>query len=113
MPGYDRRGPMGEGPMTGGHQGRCANPDMADNPPVYGGCGDGRGMGCRRGFGRRRGRGFGPAYQGFAHPASYRTGGPLSKTDEIEMLRAEAEAMQQSLEAVRHKITELDKPENA
>jgi hypothetical protein len=99
--------------MTGGRRGRCATPEIAANRPGYGTYGDGRGMGFRRGFGRRRGRGFGPAYAGFAPPASYRAGEALSGSDEIERLRAEAEAMQQSLEAVRHKIAELEKPDNA
>ena len=113
MPGYDRRGPLGAGPMTGGRRGRCATSDITANRPVYGAYGDGRGLGLRRGFGRRRGRGFGPAYAGVAHPAAYRPGEALSGSDEIEMLRAEVEAMQQALEAVRHNIAELDKPDSA
>jgi hypothetical protein len=99
--------------MTGGRRGGCATSDITANRPVYGAYGGGRGMGLRRGFGRRRGRGFGPAYAGVAHPAAYRLGEAMSGSDEIEMLRAEAEAMQQSLEAVRHRIAELDKPEQA
>ena len=113
MPGYDRSGPIGAGPMTGGRRGRCASPELAANRLGYGAYGEGRGMGLRRGVGRRRGRGFGPAGAGAIHPAAYRTGQAPSGGDEIAMLRAEAEAIQQSLEAVRHRIAELDKPDNA
>jgi hypothetical protein len=69
------------------------------------------GMGFRHEYGRWRGRGFGPAYGGNPYPPVYGTGYPVSKTDEIEMLRAEAEAMQRSLEAVQQKIAELNKEE--
>ena len=33
MPGFDRTGPMGAGPMSGGARGRC-NPAMAGNIPA-------------------------------------------------------------------------------
>ncbi len=47
MPGFDRTGPLGQGPMTGGGFGRCGQ----------GGAGLGAGLG--RGMGAGRGRGFG------------------------------------------------------
>lgn len=63
MPGFNGRGPMGAGPMTGGARGFC-NPAGAGQPRPFG-----RGMGLGRGFrggygssmGMRRsfGRGFG------------------------------------------------------
>jgi hypothetical protein len=46
MPGFNRRGPRGEGPRTGLARGRCRVPDREEA---------GRG----RGFGRGRGRGAG------------------------------------------------------
>ncbi|MCF8228376.1 MAG: DUF5320 domain-containing protein [Bacteroidales bacterium] len=53
MPGRDRTGPQGMGPMTGWRMGDCAGESDVD--PGYGGYGFGRG----RGFGGRgRGRGF-------------------------------------------------------
>ncbi len=62
MPGYDRRGPAGQGPMTGGGRGYCAGgrPDANDSL----GYGQGRG-GMPRGQGPRgQGRGRGRrAYQ--------------------------------------------------
>ncbi|MBT3200518.1 MAG: DUF5320 domain-containing protein [Phycisphaerales bacterium] len=49
MPGRDKTGPAGEGPMTGRSVGPCA--DNVDSPQM----GVGRGLGCR-GAGRRMGR---------------------------------------------------------
>jgi hypothetical protein len=73
MPGYDRTGPMGAGPMTGGTRGRC-NPATVGTIPAYtGGYGYVRGLGLRRGFrggygpGRGRGRGYGRGYGSSIH----------------------------------------------
>lgn len=110
MPGLDRSGPMGAGPMTGGRRGTCGRAGGAYDRPVYGGgYGYGRGMAFRRGFGRGRGYGFGPAAGGYPYPQAYGTGYPVSKTDEMEMLRADAEAMRQSLDAIQRRISELEK----
>ena len=110
MPGLDRSGPMGAGPMTGGRRGIRGHAGAAANLPVYGvGFGYGRGMGFRRGFGWSRGHGFGPAYGGYPYPQAHGTGYPVSKTDEMEMLRADADAMRKSLEAVQCRIAELEK----
>lgn len=51
MPGFDRKGPEGEGPMTGRKQGRCNERDEEQRP-------EGRGLGLGRGR-RNRGRGKG------------------------------------------------------
>ncbi len=53
MPGGDRKGPMGEGPMTGRGLGFCAG---NDTPGSVGEVNQGRGMG--RGMGRGLGRRF-------------------------------------------------------
>lgn len=108
MPGLDRNGPMGAGPMTGGRRGTCGRAGAATNLPAYGG-GYGRGMGFRRGFGRGRGYGIGPAYGGVPYPQAYGAGYPASKPEEMEMLRADADAMRKSLEAVQRRIAELEK----
>ena len=50
MPGFDRTGPMGAGPMTSGARGLC-NPATAGTIPAYAGMyGYGRDLGLRRGF---------------------------------------------------------------
>ena len=96
--------------MTGGRRGLCGSAGGPADLPVYGGgYGYGRGMGFRRGFGRGRGRGVGPACGGFSYPPTYGTGYPVGRADEMEMFRADAEAMQKSLEAVQRRIAELEK----
>ncbi len=66
MPGGDRTGPLGMGPMTGRAAGYCAGYPVPGFMNPYGwrgfaggGWGPGFGMGRGRGFGRGRGRGFG------------------------------------------------------
>lgn len=72
MPGFDRKGPLGDGPMTGRRLGRCTNfgskqptntqPGSPEtNPEDVGGRGFGFG---RRGRGRGRGRGFRNRFRG-------------------------------------------------
>jgi len=115
MPGFDRTGPMGAGPMTGGARGRC-NPATAGTIPAFaGGYGYGRGLAMRRGFrgacgpGRGRRRGYGRGF-GWYPPAL----GPAYAKDaasEIDMLKADAETMQKSLDAINKRIDELsEKP---
>ena len=64
MPGFDRSGPAGAGPMTGGRRGLC-NPNTAASVPQGYGAGFGRGYGMGRGrrggFGPRRDFGYYPA----------------------------------------------------
>ncbi len=111
MPGFDRTGPMGAGPMTGGARGRC-NPATAATVTAYAsGYGYGRGLGLRRGFrggydtGRGRGRGYGRGYESYP-PAA----GPADSMDvagEVDMLKADADYMQKSLNAINKRIEEL------
>lgn len=112
MPGLDRRGPLGSGPMTGGRRGLCGNARFGYDTPVSGGLGYGRGLGMRRGPGtgfgpgRGAGRGFGRRFT--ENPRSYGYDYPANQADEMEMLKAEANAMQASLTAVQKRITELE-----
>ena len=112
MPGFDRTGPMGAGSMTGGRRGLC-NPATAAGARAYiGPYAYGGGLGLRRGFrggysrgaglGRGYGRGYGwyPSVMGPAYP---------SVADEMEMLRAEADYLKNSLEAINKRIDELEK----
>jgi hypothetical protein len=125
MPGFDRTGPMGAGPMTGGGRGFC-NPAYAGYGPVYDrGYGYGRGYG--RGMGRGRGsrRGFGPGYgmgRGYGRGAGRRAFYPMWESpyapacgpypvnpqEEAVMLRDEAEAMKRELEAIQKRLEELE-----
>jgi Family of unknown function (DUF5320) len=116
MPGFDRTGPMGEGPMTGGVRGYC-NPGRAGNrPPMFvRGGGRGRGRGFRQGIGPwySSGRGFGwggyfPIWerrysQGFSVPHA------LDASDELNMLKTEADAIKKDLEEINKRMEELEK----
>jgi hypothetical protein len=76
MPGFDHKGPQGQGPMTGRRMGRCTNyglnikvkegtvdPEQDNNiTGNYPGSGKGMGPG-RRGFPRGRGKGLRPGRQ--------------------------------------------------
>lgn len=108
MPGFDGRGPLGAGPMTGGARGFCS-PAAAGYPrPLGRGMGfgrgsrggDGPGMGMKRGFGRGFGwcRWYPPAY-GPAYPAD--------PTAEINLLKAQADSMQNALDAINRRLTQL------
>ena len=118
MPGFDRTGPMGAGPMTGGVRGHCNSATAGMTPAFAGSYGNGRGQGLRRGFrggsdsGMGRGRGFGRGYRW-----SRLTGGPVHQADaasEMEMLKADADYMQKSLDAINKRIDELsEKPAEA
>jgi len=65
MPGFDRTGPLGQGPMTGWGFGLCnpVNRRTLPRQPIYGSEGIGfpwiRGSGIAFGNGRGRGRAFG------------------------------------------------------
>jgi len=59
MPGFDKRGPLGEGPKTGWGMGVCNNTSNNLNRRAGLGRGFGRGRGAGRGLGRGRGMGFG------------------------------------------------------
>lgn len=90
MPGNDRTGPLGRGPMTGRGMGPCGR-----------GLARGAGTAPGRGFGRGMGRGMGP-YWGSA-PAYQPT-----KEQELADLRAEKVLIEQDLEAIRARLKELE-----
>jgi hypothetical protein len=88
MPGFNRTGPQGYGPMSG----RGLGP-----------CGRGLRMGTSRGLGRGMGRyGYAPAYE----PTNTVR---ITKEQEMADLKAEKELMQQELKSVEQRIKELEK----
>ena len=113
MPRCDRTGPMGAGPMTGGAKGFC-NPVTAGTIPAdTGRYGYGRGLGLRRGFrggygpGRGRGRGYGRGYGWY--PTAIGPAFPVDAPDEIETLKAQADYLTDSLDAINRRIGDLEK----
>ena len=87
MPGLNRTGPQGQGPMTGGARGNCNSANVQGSGPVTGNMGFGRGMAYGRGYGRNRGNdnntGMGRRYAGD-------TG---TSAEELNMLRNEVESL--------------------
>ncbi len=115
MPGGDRRGPNGYGPMTGRGAGYCSGYSV----PGYASGGRGRvGYGFGRGFrggGRQwRGAGYGrwgaPDYYGAPAyaPVPVQPYPELRPEDEVRMLRDQARAMQKEVELVNERIAELE-----
>ncbi len=101
MPAYDKTGPFGRGPMTGGGFGRCG--------------------GGRRGFSRGeaafgagrggRGRAFGGGRGGWSGVGNYQdtrrpNWGDRSEADD---LRAAAEDLKDQLRAVEERLANVDK----
>ena len=110
MPGGDRTGPAGMGPMTGRAAGYCAGysvPGYANPIP-----GRGLGFGYGRGFGRGRGRGFGRGFgwRGAAYPYVYPYYGNANITpkQEADMLKDQAKAIQEELNAINQRIKNLE-----
>lgn len=100
MPGYDETGPAGWGPMTGGGRGTCGKPER----------------GVRRGFERRMGRsgicgrgmGAGRGWGASPFPASGTSTRNISKTEELEILRAESEQINLTLGAIQKRMEALE-----
>lgn len=105
MPRGDRRGPMGNGPMTGRGAGFCARNTQ---PGFVGGFGRGmgrgmaHGMGYGGGFGRGFGSGFGAGAGGFGLT-------PYPAVDEKAALQAQSEALKEQMDAITRRLDELSK----
>ena len=109
MPGFDGSGPSGRGPMTGGRRGYC-NPGAS-----YGfeRSSSSRGVG----FGYGRGRGYRHMFWETGLPrwarrrsdwiGQYRKPYP-SREDEVRMLKEEAEALKEDLNAIEGRMGELE-----
>ncbi len=87
MPGFDGTGPRGMGPMTGGGRGYCNPRGFRAGRAPYGGRGRG---------------GYGYGYAGH-------TSGPdfVSRDEEIDYLRSEAEALKRTLDSLEARIRGL------
>ena len=116
MPAGDATGPMGMGPMTGrgaGYGGGFPGPGYTNPVP---GRGWGMGFGWRVGFGRGRGGGRGRGsrhgYCAMGAPFWARAGVPFradAPADaEAQVLRAQAEYLERTLEDIRRRLAELE-----
>ena len=105
MPGFDRTGPMGIGPMTGGRRGLC-NPAAARSARAFIGgysyfAGSGFRRGFKGGFGRSRKYGWYPPVAGPAYA--------VDTAGELETLRNEADYLKSHLDSVNKRIGEIEK----
>jgi hypothetical protein len=102
MPGFDRTGPQGAGPMTGRGMGYCNS-----YPGTRAGFGIGRGLGRRRFF--RGQAGLGRSQPARYAPVQYVPAAEYTRDDEIADLRAEKELAQRDLESIKQRLRELEK----
>lgn len=112
MPGGDRTGPIGNGPMTGRAAGFCAGfgaPGYVNPSPGFG-----RGLG--RGWGRRVGRGFWGRGRGFwwrddnlPDPSYHREYPQPSKEEEKAYLENMVKGLEEEIKDMRNRIQELSK----
>jgi len=105
MPGYDRSGPMGQGPRTGGGFGYCS-PRAGGNASGWTGGGVGRGVGRGgRPWGGGRGRCFGGArwFDPRFGPGAAGGYGP------VDPLEAENEELRARLKAMEDRLNDLER----
>ena len=118
MPGGDRTGPQGMGPMTGRAAGYCAGYNVPGYMNPYGGRGMGYGgMMGGRGGGFGRGRGFG-GYVPPVVPAAYPAvpavpqpgfgAVPYDESAELEALRMQAQSLESTLSGIQKRIEALE-----
>jgi len=123
MPGGDGTGPMGTGPMTGRGAGYCAGyamPGFASRGPGRGFRGGGRGRGRRNWFyatgvpGWQRAAWGWPSFGfgGVAGAPSAPFGAPpaMSRDQELDLLRRQAEDFAGALDEIKRRIEELEAP---
>lgn len=123
MPGGDRTGPAGMGPMTGRAAGYCAGyqvPGFMNPVPGGGfwGWGRGGGRGWRNQYyatgltgWQRAGYGL-PAFgspQAYPPPYAFpTTAASINKEQELDMLKGQAEYFEDALEGIKKRIGELE-----
>lgn len=130
MPGGDRTGPWGAGPMTGRGAGFCAGYSVPGymNPAFGRGFGGGRGRGFGRGFGMGGGRGWRHQYYatglpgwapGYAYPYPYSGSIPTAygstttakgeRAEELAFLKDQAQYFTEALDDINKRVEELQK----
>lgn len=116
MPGGDRTGPAGEGPMTGRGAGLCggySSPGYASSPGRGGHFMSGRGGRGRGGRNQFCFTGMNAGGRGFQNFNAYGRRGFYRQSDfsadlELRMLKEQAESMQNEVLSVNERIKELE-----
>ena len=93
MPGFDGTGPRGMGPMTGGGRGFCSP------------------WGLRQAYGfPTRGYGYYPyRTAGYAVPFTGPFVSPMTREQELDSLKSQAQTMREQLEQIEARIQQLGK----
>jgi len=101
MPGFDRSGPTGSGPMSGGARGFCGS---SNSQRWFAGDerGSRSGMGRRRGCGSQRG---GRSGRGFGAPVEPISNGQAD--NERDLLEVQLDELRQSLALIQQRLDEL------
>ena len=123
MPGGDRTGPLGMGPMTGRAAGYCAGfaaPGFMNAPGGrgFGPRGGGRGRGWRNWFyatgltGWQRAAAGVPAFGGGPYAAAFQAGPAVppaaTREQELGVLKQQAAAMEQQMRQLQEQIERLE-----
>ena len=106
MPGFNQKGPMNEGAMTGRGLGRCntTNQNVGGTPNTAGnGQGFGRGQGLGQGFGQGRGRGQRNWSGEVATQASQQV-----QPAEDEALKLRVHQLESELAAIKSQMKQVD-----
>ena len=102
MPGFNRTGPLGMGPMTGGGRGLCNPGGRGVGYRPYG-----LGRGLRRGFGRGLGLGFGNAYRA-GYPYSAPTAPQMTREQELDFLKSQSQDIKDQLGEIEARIQQIN-----
>ena len=107
MPGFNQKGPMGQGSMTGRALGFCNGNEMPCSASRTG-RGNNRSMGIRLGFGHcfSQGRSFRKNSENFFH--RYRNSSQYSKENVISSLKMQVEELNKTKEAIEKRLAELE-----
>ena len=98
MPGFDGTGPRGLGPMTGGGRGFCAIP-LPGSWPTY------LGRGAYPPYGVPRGMSYYGA--GSTTPGAVPFAPQMTREEELDSLKNQAQAMRGQLEQIEARIQQL------
>ncbi len=97
MPRQDGTGPMGQGAMTGRGMGICQGNQQKS------------GVGYAKCSGKKSGKGNGQGmFSGFGRSQNFKSNAPASENDELAFLKQKASSMENMLNNIRQKISELE-----
>ncbi len=108
MPGFDRSGPAGTGPMTGGARGYCNPAANYTDRQILGPAGFGRGMACGRGFRGGYGRPGRDARRDFGRSVLSPSVPEKNDMKELQELKQQTDALRKSLDAIIKKANDCE-----